>query len=119
VTECRNVAHGSVLPSSQTRVSDRCPHRCAAAFDTLAKLAFTLMIAYSRFASARDGREEKWLQILNSRNSRPRSICASTRPKGYELDRKDSWAGSAIMRHANNDKIVIKRDADGHCPGAA
>jgi hypothetical protein len=34
--------------------------------------------------------------------------------QGYELDRKDSWAGSAVMRHANNDKIVIKRDADGH-----
>jgi hypothetical protein len=34
--------------------------------------------------------------------------------QGYELDRKDSWAGSAVMRHANNDKIIIKRDADGH-----
>jgi hypothetical protein len=33
--------------------------------------------------------------------------------QGYELDRKDSWAGSVVMRHANNDKIVIKRDADG------
>ena len=34
--------------------------------------------------------------------------------QGYVLDRKDSWRGSAVMRHANNDKIVIKRDADGH-----
>jgi hypothetical protein len=34
--------------------------------------------------------------------------------QGYELDKKDSWAGSAVMRHANDDKIVIKRDADGH-----
>jgi hypothetical protein len=34
--------------------------------------------------------------------------------QGYELDKKDSWAGSAVMRHANHDKIVIKGDADGH-----
>lgn len=33
---------------------------------------------------------------------------------GYQLDRKDSWAGSAVMRHPNNDKIIIKKDADGH-----
>jgi hypothetical protein len=32
----------------------------------------------------------------------------------YQLDRKESWAGSAVMRHPNNDKIIIKRDADGH-----
>lgn len=32
----------------------------------------------------------------------------------YELDRKESWAGSAVMRHANGDKIIIKRDADSH-----
>jgi len=34
--------------------------------------------------------------------------------QGYQLDRKESWAGSAVMRHANGDKIIIKRDADGH-----
>ena len=34
--------------------------------------------------------------------------------EGYQLDPKDSWAGSAVMRHADNDKIIIKRDADGH-----
>jgi hypothetical protein len=33
---------------------------------------------------------------------------------GYQLDRKDSWAGSAVMRGPNNEKIAIKRDADGH-----
>jgi hypothetical protein len=34
----------------------------------------------------------------------------------YELARKESWAGSAVMRHSNhNDKIVIKLDAaSGH-----
>ena len=32
----------------------------------------------------------------------------------YTLDRKDSWAGSAVMRHADGDKLIIKRDADGH-----
>jgi hypothetical protein len=34
--------------------------------------------------------------------------------QGYELDRKESWAGSAVMRHPNNDKIIIKRAADSH-----
>jgi hypothetical protein len=34
--------------------------------------------------------------------------------QGYVLDRKDSWRGSAVMRHANGDKIIIKRDADNH-----
>ena len=35
--------------------------------------------------------------------------------QGYQLDRKESWKGSAVMRHANGDKIIIKRDAaDGH-----
>jgi Toprim-like/Protein of unknown function (DUF3991) len=32
----------------------------------------------------------------------------------YTLDRTESWTGSAVMRHANGDKIIIKRDADGH-----
>ena len=36
--------------------------------------------------------------------------------QGYELDRRESWSGSAVMRHAPTaDKIIIKRDAsDGH-----
>lgn len=34
--------------------------------------------------------------------------------QGYALDRKESWRGSAVMRHANGDKIIIKLDADGH-----
>jgi hypothetical protein len=34
--------------------------------------------------------------------------------QGYVLDRKESWRGSAVMRHANGDKVIIKRDADGH-----
>lgn len=34
--------------------------------------------------------------------------------QGYQLDRKESWRGSAVMRHANGDKIIIKRGADGH-----
>ena len=33
--------------------------------------------------------------------------------QGYQLDRKESWAGSAVMRHANGDKIDVHRiDAD-------
>lgn len=33
----------------------------------------------------------------------------------YELDPRASWAGSAVMRHANGDKIIITRNAqDGH-----
>lgn len=34
--------------------------------------------------------------------------------EGYVLDRKESWKGSAVMRHPNGDKIIIKRDTDGH-----
>lgn len=33
--------------------------------------------------------------------------------RGYVLDRKESWRGSAAMRHAGGDKVIIKRDADG------
>jgi Protein of unknown function (DUF3991)/Toprim-like len=34
--------------------------------------------------------------------------------EGYQLDRKASWRGSAVMRHTNGDKIVISRKPDGH-----
>ncbi|HTB11069.1 MAG TPA: DUF3991 and TOPRIM domain-containing protein [Bryobacteraceae bacterium] len=34
--------------------------------------------------------------------------------QGYTLDRKASWRGSAVMRHANGDKVIIKRDMDAH-----
>jgi hypothetical protein len=34
--------------------------------------------------------------------------------QGYTVDRRKSWSGSAVMRHSNGDKIIIKRDADGH-----
>lgn len=33
---------------------------------------------------------------------------------GYELDRKESWRGSAVMRHPDGDKIIIKRESDNH-----
>jgi len=33
---------------------------------------------------------------------------------GYALDSRESWRGSAVMRHATGDKIIIKRDTDGH-----
>ena len=33
---------------------------------------------------------------------------------GYTLDARESWRGSAVMRHPAGDKIIIKRDADGH-----
>lgn len=33
--------------------------------------------------------------------------------KGYTLDRKESWRGSAVMR-GGGDKVVIKRGPDGH-----
>jgi hypothetical protein len=34
--------------------------------------------------------------------------------QGYVLDGKESWRGSAVMRHANGDKIIISRQPDGH-----
>ena len=35
--------------------------------------------------------------------------------QGYQLDRKESWRGSAVMRHPKGDKIIIKQDAaSGH-----
>lgn len=38
----------------------------------------------------------------------------ATEVESYVLDRKESWKGSAVMRHPNGDKIIIKRDTDGH-----
>jgi Toprim-like/Protein of unknown function (DUF3991) len=35
--------------------------------------------------------------------------------EGYQLDKSESWRGSAVMRHpVTNDKVVIKRGADNH-----
>jgi hypothetical protein len=34
--------------------------------------------------------------------------------QGYALDAKESWRGSAVMRHSNGDKIIISRKPDGH-----
>jgi hypothetical protein len=34
--------------------------------------------------------------------------------QGYQLDKRDSWRGSAVMRHPAGHKIVIKRGSDGH-----
>jgi len=35
--------------------------------------------------------------------------------RGYELDRKASWRGSAVMRHpVSHDKVIIKLGIDGH-----
>ena len=34
--------------------------------------------------------------------------------QGYELDPKESWRGSCVMRHPGGDKIVVKRGWDGH-----
>jgi hypothetical protein len=35
--------------------------------------------------------------------------------QGYALDKRQSWRGSAVMRHPNGDKIIIKlNEADGH-----
>lgn len=34
--------------------------------------------------------------------------------QGYALDKRESWRGSSVMRHSNGDKIVVKRDHDGH-----
>jgi len=35
--------------------------------------------------------------------------------QGYQLDRKESWRGTSVMRHpASNDKVIIKRGMDGH-----
>jgi hypothetical protein len=34
--------------------------------------------------------------------------------QGYSLDAKQSWRGSAVMRHPNGDKIIIKRGSNGY-----
>jgi hypothetical protein len=35
--------------------------------------------------------------------------------QGYELDRKESWRGTSVMRHpVSHDKVIIKRGMDGH-----
>jgi len=35
--------------------------------------------------------------------------------QGYQLDRKESWRGTSVMRHpGTHDKIIVKRAMDGH-----
>ena len=34
--------------------------------------------------------------------------------QGYQIDNRESWRGSSVMRHPRGDKIVIKRDTDDH-----
>lgn len=34
--------------------------------------------------------------------------------QAYVLDSKESWRGSAVMRHSDGDKIIISRKPDGH-----
>ena len=35
--------------------------------------------------------------------------------QGFELDRKESWRGTSVMRHpVTNDKVMVKRGMDGH-----
>ena len=34
--------------------------------------------------------------------------------RGYTLDSRESWRGCAVMRDVAGDKIIIKRDSDGH-----
>ena len=34
--------------------------------------------------------------------------------QSYVLDAKESWRGSAVMRNEAGDKIIVKRDMDGH-----
>jgi hypothetical protein len=34
--------------------------------------------------------------------------------QGYKLDRKESWRSSSVMRHPSGDKIIVKKDRDGH-----
>jgi len=35
--------------------------------------------------------------------------------QGYQLDRKESWRGTSVMRHpVSHDKVIIKRGTDGH-----
>ena len=33
---------------------------------------------------------------------------------GYELDRRESWRGSSVMRDPKGDKVIVKRDTDQH-----
>ncbi|WP_263356135.1 DUF3991 and TOPRIM domain-containing protein [Acidicapsa ligni] len=34
--------------------------------------------------------------------------------QGYQLDRKQSWKGTSVMRHPNGDKVYITLDSDDH-----
>jgi hypothetical protein len=34
--------------------------------------------------------------------------------EGYLLDRRESWRGSSVLRHPNGDKIIVRKDHDGH-----
>src|ERR1700691_392087 len=62
---------------------------------------------------SRNGRSEMDMELEKFKTDIDLRAYAAT--QDYLLDRKESWSGSAVMRHPNNDKIVIKRNAaDGH-----
>jgi hypothetical protein len=43
------------------------------------------------------------------------NLAAYAASLGYEHDRRDSWAGSLVLRRqADDDKIIVTRDSDGH-----
>jgi hypothetical protein len=56
-------------------------------------------------------RDEELEQIKRSIDLRAYASAAL----GYELNKRESWRGSAVMRHPmNDDKIIIKLGLDGH-----
>jgi hypothetical protein len=62
------------------------------------------------------GRQEDGKVMDDELNSFKRDIDlrAYAASQGYQLDRKESWHGSSVMRHpATDDKVIIKRSSDG------
>lgn len=62
------------------------------------------------------GQQEKRMFDTELESFKQIDLRAYAASQGYQLDRRGSWSGSAVMRHAPTaDKIIIKRDAsDGH-----
>ena len=60
------------------------------------------------------GRKGNICSIKNSRASRPVSIYGRSCEPRVRNRCQGEWRGSAVMRHTNGDKIIIKRDTDAH-----
>jgi hypothetical protein len=93
------------------------PQNCLSCIALSAGSIFLRLFAVSRFLSGWPrravGKEMVYDPELESfKTGIDLRVYAASR--GYQLSVRDSWRGSAVMRHPNGDKIIIKLGIDAH-----